>query len=76
MTVRLPGDLAVTAETIARVHGTSINQLIIDSLRAEVERVKSDGYFQTQARRLLERDTRIVDALTPPKKHKGSAGRP
>jgi hypothetical protein len=72
MTVRLPDDLADTAETIARVRGTSINQLIVDALRAEVERVKTDGYFQTRARELLERDTRTVEALAPPKRRTGA----
>lgn len=73
MTVRLPDDLADTAETIARVHATSINQLIIDALRAEVERIKNDGYFRTRARELLARDTRIVETLAPPSKRKGAS---
>lgn len=66
MTVRLPDDLADAAETIARGDATSMNQLIIDALQAEFERVRTDGYFQTRARELLERDTRIVGELAPP----------
>ncbi|MEI6198885.1 MAG: hypothetical protein WCP83_03000 [Actinomycetota bacterium] len=34
-TVRLPDDLADKAEVIARTRGTSVNQLIIDSLVIE-----------------------------------------
>lgn len=65
MTVRLPDDVADASETIARVHGTSINQLVVDALRAEIRRVRTDGYFQTRAREILERDARIVDSLAP-----------
>ena len=35
-TVRLPEDLAEDAEAVARVKGTSVNQLIIDSLATEI----------------------------------------
>ena len=62
-TVRLPDDLADQAETVARVHGTSINQLIIDSLATEIDRVRADQDFMTRARRLLERDQKIIDRL-------------
>ena len=62
-TVRLPDDLANEAETIARVHGMSVNQLIIDSLSAEIDRVRSDADFMSRARRLLERDQAIIDRL-------------
>ena len=62
-TVRLPDDLADQAETVARVHGTSVNQLIIDSLATEIDRVRADNDFITRARRLLERDQQIIDRL-------------
>jgi hypothetical protein len=35
-TVRLPEDLADAAEAVARVMGTSVNALIIESLSAEI----------------------------------------
>ena len=60
---RRRGDLANEAETIARVHGTSVNQLIIDSLSTEIDRVRSDADFMSRARRLLERDQAIIDRL-------------
>jgi predicted transcriptional regulator len=62
-TVRLPDDLADDAEAIARVRGDSVNQLIIDALAAEIERVRSDDDFTARAKRLLERDREILDRL-------------
>jgi predicted transcriptional regulator len=62
-TVRLPDDLAEAAEAVARVKGTSLNGLIVDSLTAEIERVRSDKDFTTRAKKLLERDKELIDRL-------------
>jgi hypothetical protein len=62
-TVRLPEDLAEDAEAVARVRGTSVNQLIIDSLSAEIDRVRADKDFTARARRLLERDKELLERL-------------
>jgi predicted DNA-binding protein len=62
-TVRLPEELADQAETVARVKGTSVNQLIVDSLAAEIERVRADEDFTTRAKRLLARDKELLDRL-------------
>ncbi len=62
-TVRLPDDLADDAEAVARVRGDSVNQLIIDSLAAEIERVRADEDFTARAKKLLERDREILDRL-------------
>ena len=62
-TVRLPEELADEAETVARVKGTSVNQLIVDSLAAEIDRVRADKDFTTRAKRLLERDKELLDRL-------------
>ncbi len=62
-TVRLPDDLADDAEAVARVRGSSVNQLIIDSLAAEIERVRADDDFIARAKQLLERDHAILDRL-------------
>jgi predicted transcriptional regulator len=62
-TVRLPDDLADDAEAVARVRGDSVNQVIIDALAAEIERVRSDADFTARAKRLLERDREILDRL-------------
>ena len=62
-TVRLPEELADQAETVARVKGTSLNQLIMDSLSAEIDRVRADKDFTTRAKRLLARDKELLDRL-------------
>jgi predicted transcriptional regulator len=62
-TVRLPDELADTAEAVARVRGISVNSLIIQSLTAEIERVRSDGDFTNRAQRLLERDKELLERL-------------
>lgn len=62
-TVRLPEDLANAAEAVARVKGTSVNQLIVDSLTTEIERVRADRDFTKRAKRLLERDKELLDRL-------------
>jgi len=62
-TVRLPEDLAEDAEAVARVKGTSVNGLIVDALRAEIERVRQDEDFTSRAKRLLERDRELLERL-------------
>ena len=63
-TVRLPTELADEAEAVARVQGTSVNQLIVDSLRSEIERVRADDDFTSRAKRLLERDKALLERLS------------
>ena len=62
-TVRLPEELAEQAEAVARVQGTSLNALIVDSLSAEIDRVRGDEDFTARARKLLERDKELLDRL-------------
>jgi predicted transcriptional regulator len=62
-TVRLPDELADKAEAVARVKGTSVNALIVESLAAEIERVRADEDFTARARRLLQRDEELLDRL-------------
>lgn len=62
-TVRLPDELADQAEAVARVRGVSVNALIVESLAAEIEKVRADRDFTTRARRLLERDKELLDRL-------------
>ena len=62
-TVRLPDDLADKAEVVARTKGTSVNQLIIDSLVIEIDRVRADTEFMSRAKDLVERDREILDEL-------------
>lgn len=62
-TVRLPEDLAETAEVVARGRGTSVNALVVEALVAEVERAKADKDFMDKLRALTERDKEILDRL-------------
>jgi len=62
-TVRLPDELADEAEAVARVKGTSLNALIVESLAAEIEKVRADKDFTKRARKLLERDKELLDRL-------------
>lgn len=62
-TVRLPEDLADTAEVVARARGVSVNQVILDALQAEVDRVRQDAEFMTLLHTLVERDKEILDRL-------------
>lgn len=62
-TVRLPDELADAAEAVARVRGTSVNALIVDSLAAEIARVREDDDFTDRARRLLDRDRELLERL-------------
>jgi len=55
--VRLPDQLAEEAEAVARVKGISVNSLIVESLAAEIEKVRADndspfgpGSFSTETR--------------------------
>ncbi len=62
-TVRFPADLADEAEAVARAQGVSVNQLIIDSLRHEIDRVRKDAAFRARVKKLVERDRKILDRL-------------
>ncbi|MGC8514302.1 MAG: ribbon-helix-helix protein, CopG family [Acidimicrobiales bacterium] len=62
-TVRLPEELADQAEAVARVRGTSVNALIVESLAGEIDRVRADKDFTERARKLLERDKELLDRL-------------
>ena len=62
-TVRMPEDLAETAEMVARGRGLSVNALMLEALEAEIERVKDDEEFMGKLRALTERDRQILDRL-------------
>ncbi len=62
-TIRIPEDLADTAEVVARARGVSVNALILEALRAEVDRVKGDKKFMSVLREHVERDKEILDRL-------------
>lgn len=59
----MPEDLADKAEVVARAAGKSLNQLILDSLAVEIDRVRQDAEFMSTVERLLERDQEILRKL-------------
>jgi hypothetical protein len=59
----MPEDLAEQAEVVARGRGISVNALVLDALRAELERVKRDKKFMTKLHELADRDKEILDRL-------------
>ena len=62
-TVRLPDELAETADVVARAQGVSVNTLIIGALRIELDRVRQDQDFMDRLRAQVERDQEILDRL-------------
>jgi predicted transcriptional regulator len=62
-TVRLDDDLAESAEVVARGRGVSVNTLVVDALRSEIDRARHDKAFMTKLRKLAERDKEILDRL-------------
>jgi hypothetical protein len=62
-TVRMPQELAETAEVVARARGVSVNELVLDALKAELDRVRNDMEFMERLRGLVERDREILDRL-------------
>lgn len=62
-TVRIRDELATKAEAVARVRNTSLNAVIIESLQAEIERVRADEYFTARAKKLIERAKELLERL-------------
>jgi predicted transcriptional regulator len=62
-TVRIPDELAAEAEAVARVKDMSLNSVIIESLQAEIQRVKADEDFTARAKELIERDKELLERL-------------
>jgi len=62
-TVRMPEELAETAEVVARARGVSVNELVLDALRAELNRVRNDTEFMQRLHAIIDRDREILDRL-------------
>ncbi len=62
-TVRIPEDLAEQADIVARGRGISVNTLMLDALRAEIDLVRDDAEFMQTLRTLTDRDREILDRL-------------
>lgn len=62
-TVRLPENLALESEAVARVRGIRLNALIIDALEGEIARLRNDKEFSARAKELLQRDRELLERL-------------
>lgn len=63
ITVRLPDELAADAEALARVQGTSINEVLCTSLRDAVEQKRNDTSFKYRLQQIIERDQELLNRL-------------
>ena len=61
--MRIPETLAEEADIIARGRGISVNALMLEALRAEIELVRKDTEFVKMLKALTERDRKILDRL-------------
>jgi uncharacterized protein (DUF433 family) len=61
--LNIPEDLTEVAEAVAWVQGTSVNRLVVETLRAEIDRVRADEGFVERARQVLERDDELLRRL-------------
>jgi hypothetical protein len=62
-TVRMPDDLAESAEVVARVRGVSVNQLTVDAITAAVDEARNDPTFMETLGSILQRDREIFERL-------------
>lgn len=62
-TLRIPETLAEEADMIARGRGISVNALMLEALRTEIELVRKDTEFVKMLKALTERDREILDRL-------------
>ena len=63
MTFRLDDDDAATAEVVARVEGTSLNQLVRNALTAYIAARRQDPKFRADLEEIIKRDQAILDRL-------------
>ena len=63
LTVRLPDELAVDAEALARAEGQSVNETIKQVLAEAVERRRKDPKFRARLRRIIEEDRELLERL-------------
>ncbi len=62
-TVRIPEELAATAELVARGRGTSVNGLILEALEAEIQRVRREKDFMARLKGIVDQNRAVLDRL-------------
>ena len=61
ITVRLPNELAADSEALARVDGTSLNEMVQQSLLEAVERRRKRPEFKSRLTRIIEEDRELLE---------------
>ena len=63
LTVRLPDDVAADAEALARVEGTSLNEVVKQSLIEAVNHRRNDPEFKARLVKIVEEDRELLERL-------------
>ena len=63
LTVRLPDELAVDAEALARVEGTSLNETVKQALIEAVQRRRKNPKFKARLAKIIEEDRALLERL-------------
>jgi predicted transcriptional regulator len=62
-TIRIPDELAEQIEVIAAVRNISINQLTLDALQVEINRVREDRQFIVDLKEHARKHKELLDRL-------------
>lgn len=62
-TVRLPADMALDAEVVARVDGVPMSRLMNDAIAEHIKQRRADPEFQQRLRDRIAADQKILDRL-------------
>jgi hypothetical protein len=63
LTIRLPDEVAADAEALARVEGTSLNEMVKQALIEAVERRRNDPKFRARLAKVIEEDRQLLERL-------------
>ncbi len=63
LTVRLADDSAADAEAVARVEGTSVNEMVKQALIEAIDRRRKSPAFRTSLRRIVKEDQELLERL-------------
>lgn len=63
MTLRLSDEQAEQLETLARVEGTPVSQIVRAAIQERIEARRADPAFQERLRHILEENRRALELL-------------
>jgi post-segregation antitoxin (ccd killing protein) len=61
--VRLPAELALDAELVARIERIPMSRLINEAIAAHIQQRRADPEFQARLRERIEADQKMLDTL-------------